>query len=188
MIADQAGNTVWRWDNQEPFGSDLPNDDPGNTGTPFVFDLRFPGQYFDRETGLAYNVFRDYDSGIGRYIESDILGLNAGLNTYAYVNGKPLSRIDPFGLAGGDIFGSGGSRGGYSPVPGPFDVFIPGTPANNAFVNSINQIMALCFPDKDRCKKVLKTCREECLDKFVNDPNSSSWHWQRPCGPSASVH
>ncbi len=37
MIADQAGNTVWRWDNQEPFGSDLPNDDPGNTGNPFVF-------------------------------------------------------------------------------------------------------------------------------------------------------
>ena len=53
MIADQAGNTVWRWDNQEPFGSDLPNDDPGSTGNPFVFNLRFPGQYFDRETNLA---------------------------------------------------------------------------------------------------------------------------------------
>jgi len=58
MIADQQGQTVWRWDNQEPFGSDLPNDDPGNTGNPFVFNLRFPGQYFDRETNLAYNFFR----------------------------------------------------------------------------------------------------------------------------------
>src|SRR5713226_1252037 len=71
MIANQAGATVWRWDNQEPFGSDLPNDDPGNTGTPFVFNLRFPGQYFDRETNLAYNLRRDYDPAIGRYVESD---------------------------------------------------------------------------------------------------------------------
>ena len=81
MIADQQGQTVWRWDNQEPFGSDLPNDDPGNTGTPFVFNLRFPGQYFDRETGLAYNGFRDYDAGIGRYPESDPIGLKGGFNT-----------------------------------------------------------------------------------------------------------
>ncbi|HMH17687.1 MAG TPA: RHS repeat-associated core domain-containing protein [Burkholderiales bacterium] len=171
MIADANQNTVWRWDQGEPFGNDVPNGDPNNTGSVFKFNLRFPGQYFDRETNLAYNYFRDYDPAIGGYKQSDPIGLKAGLNTYAYVNGKPLIRIDPFGLAGGDIFGSGGSRGGYSPVPGPFDVFIPGTPANNAFVNSINQIKELCFPD-DRCKKVLKTCREECLDKFVNDPNS----------------
>jgi len=66
---------VWRWDNTEPFGSDLPNDDPGSTGTPFVFNLRFPGQYFDRETFTHYNVFRDYDPGIGRYVESDPIGV-----------------------------------------------------------------------------------------------------------------
>jgi RHS repeat-associated protein len=60
--------------------------------------LRFPGQYFDRETGLAYNYFRDYDPGIGRYVESDPVGLKAGLNTYAYVRQDPLGGIDPLGL------------------------------------------------------------------------------------------
>jgi len=43
MIADQAGLTVWKWDNTEPFGNSMPNDDPDGDGVPFVFDLRFPG-------------------------------------------------------------------------------------------------------------------------------------------------
>jgi RHS repeat-associated protein len=98
MIANQAGATVWRWDNTEPFGEALPNDDPDGDGIAFVFDLRFPGQYFDRETGLSYNVFRDYDPGIGRYIQSDPIGLLGGLNTYLYVTADPLTRIDPKGL------------------------------------------------------------------------------------------
>lgn len=45
-----------------------------------------------------YNYFRDYDSAIGRYIQSDPLGLRAGSNTYNYVSARPLARIDPFGL------------------------------------------------------------------------------------------
>ena len=60
LITDSTGTTVWRWDQQEPFGNDVPNGDPGNTGTTFDFPLRLPGQYYDRETNLAYNYFRDY--------------------------------------------------------------------------------------------------------------------------------
>jgi len=97
MIADQAGTTVWRWDNTEPFGNSMPNDDPDGDGVPFVFDLRFPGQYFDRETNLAYNRYRDYDSAIGRYVQSDPIGLRAGLNLYVYVAGNPLTHVDPLG-------------------------------------------------------------------------------------------
>ncbi len=99
LIADSTGTTVWRWDQGEPFGNDIPNGDPSNTGNAFDFPLRFPGQYFDRETGLSFNVFRDYDPAIGRYVESDPIGLGGGLNSYVYVGSNPLSLTDPFGLA-----------------------------------------------------------------------------------------
>ncbi|MCA2971663.1 MAG: RHS repeat-associated core domain-containing protein [Acidobacteriaceae bacterium] len=62
------------------------------------FDLRFPGQVLDRETGLHYNYFRDYDPAIGRYVQSDPIGLAGGVNTYAYVGSNPLSYVDPQGL------------------------------------------------------------------------------------------
>jgi RHS repeat-associated protein len=98
LIQDQAGNTVWRWDQGEPFGNDVPNNNPSGAGA-FDFPLRFPGQYFDGETNLAYNWMRDYDPGIGRYVESDPIGLKGGLNTYAYVSASPLTQTDATGLA-----------------------------------------------------------------------------------------
>ena len=63
-----------------------------------AFNLRFPGQYFDSETGLHHNYFRDYDGAIGRYIQSDPIGRLGGLNTYGYVRAMPLTRRDMFGL------------------------------------------------------------------------------------------
>ena len=60
--------------------------------------MRFPGQVFDGQAGLHQNGYRDYDPAIGRYAQSDPTGLKGGLDTYAYVNGRPTQYIDPVGL------------------------------------------------------------------------------------------
>jgi RHS repeat-associated protein len=68
-------------------------------------NLRFPGQLYDQEDNLFYNYFRNYDPTLGRYVQSDPIGLNGGTNTYAYVGGNPVRYVDPlgfdFGVAGG---------------------------------------------------------------------------------------
>jgi RHS repeat-associated protein len=97
VITNQASQVVWRWDQTEPFGADPANENPTGLGA-FVYNLRLPGQHFDKETNLHYNYFRDYDPGIGRYVESDPIGLRGGINTYAYVNGNPLRFVDLLGL------------------------------------------------------------------------------------------
>ncbi len=61
-------------------------------------NLRFPGQYYDAETGLHYNWHRFYDPETGRYITADPIGLAGGMNLYAYVAGDPVNAVDPEGL------------------------------------------------------------------------------------------
>jgi len=98
-VINSQGTTVWRWESlDQPFGESLADEDPDGDGVTFEFNLRFPGQYFDEETGLHYNYFRDYDPTTGRYIQSDPIGLDGGINTYAYVASSPLMLTDPEGL------------------------------------------------------------------------------------------
>jgi RHS repeat-associated protein len=103
QIANAAGGMVWLWDH-DPFGNGVPSGS-------LTYNLRFPGQYFNQETGLHYNGFRDYDPSTGRYVQSDPIGLLGGFNVYDYVNADPLLEIDPraldpfIGAPVGAIFG-----------------------------------------------------------------------------------
>ncbi|WP_431686589.1 RHS repeat domain-containing protein [Hahella sp. NBU794] len=90
-MTDSAQNVVWKTQ-QTPFGETV------EETSSVVQPLRFPGQYADPESGLSYNYFRDYDPSLGRYVQSDPIGLQGGLNTYGYVGGRPLIFIDPPGL------------------------------------------------------------------------------------------
>jgi RHS repeat-associated protein len=116
-VVDPVKNTiVWRWDiNNSAFGEHLPSGDPDANGLVYALNLRFPGQYYDADSGLSYNYLRDFDPTTGRYVESDPIGLSGGTATYAYVNGNPYTAVDRLGLAGSpgiaDQFNPYGVRG-----------------------------------------------------------------------------
>ena len=96
VVLNTANVVRWSW-LAEPFGTTAPNTNPASAGA-FTFNLRFPGQYADSEGRLIYNMARYYDPTIGRYSQSDPIGLRGGVNTYAYAEGNPISNTDPTGL------------------------------------------------------------------------------------------
>ena len=102
MIDPDRNVVIWSWYIQgEPFGDSQPNQDPDGDGKPFTLDLRFPGQRYDSATGLYQNDQRDYDPKTGRYLQSDPIGLEGGIDPFAYVGNNPLMYVDLFGLKSG---------------------------------------------------------------------------------------
>jgi RHS repeat-associated protein len=98
LIADQAGMTVWKDDNTEPFGSNPPNENPSGLGA-FEFPLRDEGTYADKETGLLYNWNRDRDNSRGQFLQADPLGVRGiDLSLYVLRRNNPLRYTDPDGL------------------------------------------------------------------------------------------
>jgi RHS repeat-associated protein len=107
----------WRWEGEAFGGSD-------DQGVQTKINLRFPGQYFDQETGEHYNWNRYYRPGTGRYLTSDPIGLNGGGNTYGYVTGNSIGSYDSYGLFGMDDVWGGlyTVTGGWEPSQSTIDV------------------------------------------------------------------
>jgi RHS repeat-associated protein len=114
LATNPSGIVVWRWDGGA-FGESVPNNDPDGDGNLTTVNLRYPGQYFDSETGLHYWGARYYDPKTGRGLSPDRMSVAEHaqryrvnmdvpgqppleLNPYAYVANNPLRWVDPTGL------------------------------------------------------------------------------------------
>lgn len=95
-IQDEQGEVVWAANRVDPYGGV-----EVRPGAALEYNLRWPGHYFDPETGLHYNRYRYYDPVLGRYLQSDPIGYEGSdVNLYAYCP-NPLVQVDVLGLAHG---------------------------------------------------------------------------------------
>ncbi|GLQ45656.1 type IV secretion protein Rhs [Dyella lipolytica] len=169
-VENSSGTVIWQWAYQgNPFGELAPTSSVG-----YTLNLRYLGQYFDVETGLVYNGYRNYDPTTGRYIESDPIGLSGGANTYAYVDGDPVGHTDPLGL----------SPPGRPPPMGPFlpppDLLPPGAewvpPLPNIFGrNTANQAQCMTKyqDDLESNADIMGDALNDCANSVPaqDDPN-----------------
>jgi RHS repeat-associated protein len=158
LATNDSGAVVWRWDS-DAFGVGEADLDPDLDTNEVNVRLRFPGQYFDDETGLHYNYFRDYDPDTGRYAESDPIGLAGGLNPYLYASSNPLRYTDSYGLTPlGAAIGIG-----VRVVGGRAAAGVIGAGARNLLGPTVGGIVACglvfdCFPEPVRNEEGGESC------------------------------
>ncbi len=168
-LTDEAGTVVWKAD-YDPFGKATVNEDPDGDGNSVTLNARFPGQYYDQETGLHYNYFRYYDPGTGRYLTSDPIGLRGGINTYTYVRNNPIIYIDPYGLL---TFNWYGNWGGPGRVNGQTNWDGSGWSESDNFPREGDPGFVPPIDLRDRAYYEHDVCINNCENKSECDSNSS---------------
>ncbi len=171
-LTDATGTVVWFAD-YKPFG------EATITESTITNNLRFPGQYYDAVTGLNYNYYRDYNPTIGRYIESDPIGIRRGKNhLYVYVANNPAKFTDPWGLKNY----SNPDLGQFGPVPNAIydfiDNYLKMRDANTIGADKYFHCMANCQAAKEGpvgsgIAGLTSECRELSDEHIKGDPRSA---------------
>jgi RHS repeat-associated protein len=160
-----GGSAVWRWES-DGYGNTLPDEDPDGNGQKTYVYLRFPGQYYDEESGLHYNWHRYYVPRLGRYLSSDPIGLQGGGNTFAYANASPIRYSDPKGLVAGvdDAIVIGGTVAVGACIATNCTKPIGDAMQSiaNTLSNGINTIKEWCSDDEADCDKEWREARRQC--------------------------
>ncbi|EPR1108401.1 RHS repeat-associated core domain-containing protein, partial [Salmonella enterica subsp. enterica serovar Infantis] len=168
-MTDGGGNIVWEAGYQ--VWGNLTHE---KETRPVQQNLRFQGQYLDRETGLHYNLYRFYDPDIGKFISGDPISLRGGINLYAYAP-NPLSWIDPLGLANRPNNGKYNIFHDYSLDP-KYKYSSDGVQFNRANTDFINRMNS----DPSFRRDMLG--RHPALGDWLKNPNKASsppgltWH------------
>jgi RHS repeat-associated protein len=149
-LVDENNTPVWSA-KYVPFG------DAAIDANPIVEqNFRFPGQYYDSETGLHYNWHRYYDPGTGRYLRPDPIGFEGGINLYLYANANPVNLIDPTGLVCGSWWN---------------DWLVPDEPFGFDFSDACSfhdDCYNRCGEDKGSCDRAFRRLMlRECRSKYV---------------------
>ncbi len=164
LARNDAGVIQWRWDS-DGYGTTTPTHDPDGDGKATVINLRFPGQYYDQESGNYYNWNRYYSPRLGRYLSADPIGIEGGANGYGYVGGNPLSRTDPLALQAVVP-----TPWGPMPLPLPMS---PVKPAASVWDDFGGQIPSSAADDKPRKDGVFcpapSNDDDKCLKKYLSE-------------------
>ncbi len=157
-ITNETGVIEWQA-TYKPFGA------VNITTENIVNNFRFPGQYYDDETKFYYNYHRYYNPGTGRYLRSDPVGMDGGINYYVYAANNPIIKIDPLGL--------------YPTVPTGPCVDCDWPYLNACLENAIDETLAKgvgeCLQDLTKCQNdcimqpppARNACRKGCLAASV---------------------
>ena len=173
MMTDSSGNTVWQGE-FKPFG------EPVSVNGSITNNLRFPGQYYDEETGLHQNWHRDYTAEVGRYVETDPVGIIRGENhLYVYVQNNPINFFDPWGLAKGDWW----DPRTYLPDPPP-----PGPPGSGCGDEKTDCIVPDLYPEAckahDKCYASQGRTQAQCDNQIWVDIFNESGPWPNVIDPT----